>query len=167
MIRIAVLDDEAVYIDRVRKITESCMKQMAVEYSFHSYEREQDILKDLKNGAYYDLYLLDVQLSDINGLEVARQIRRRYEEPILIYITNYVNYAIEAFEVNAFRYITKQTLEEKLPQAYQAIKTLWKRNDCDNRSYRIKSYDEWEKIFYKDIYYLKKEGKYEIGRAHV
>lgn len=162
MVSIAVLDDEIVYIDQIRKITEACMKQMNTEYEFRGYEKEQDILEDLKKGIYYDLYLLDVQLPDINGLEIARQIRRRYEEPVLIYITNYVDYAVEAFEVNAFRYITKQTLEEKLPQAYQAVKILLEKKKVSDRFYGIERYGNLEKIFHKDIYYLKKDRKYVI-----
>lgn len=162
MISIAVLDDEVVYIDQIRKITEACMELMNTEYEFRGYEKEQDILEDLKNGRYYDLYLLDVQLPDINGLEIARQIRRRYEEPVLIYITNYVDYAVEAFEVNAFRYITKQALEEKLPQAYQAMNTLLKKKKVSDRLYRIERYGSQEKILYRDIYYLKKDRKYVI-----
>ena len=162
MVSIAVLDDEAVYVDRVKKITEACMKQMNAQYGFRSYEKAQDILEDLKNGIYYDLYLLDVQLADINGLEVARQIRRRYEEPVLIYITNYVDYAVEAFEVNAFRYITKQMLEEKLPQAYQAMNILLKEKKVSERFYKIERYGSLTKIFYSDIFYLKKDEKYVI-----
>ena len=127
MVNIAVLDDEAIYIDHIKEITDTCMQQMNLEYRIHVYDEGQDVLDDLENNIYYDIYLLDVRLPDINGLEVAKMLRRRLSEAVLIYITNYVDYAIEAYEVNTFRYIPKLLIGEKLPQAYYSLEVLLKR----------------------------------------
>lgn len=47
-----------------------------------------------------------------NGIEAAREIRRFYPDPIIMFITNFVDYAIEAYEVNTYRYIPKECLKE-------------------------------------------------------
>lgn len=159
MLNIAVLDDEAAYIDRICRITEICMERMGMEYKIHVYEKGQDVLEELKKGVCFDIYLLDIQLPDVDGLEIAKQIRRSFSESILIYITNYVNYAVEAYEVNTYRYIPKQMLEEKLSQAYSSMEPLLKKNRQHDRFYLIRWYSFQEKIFYRDIFYLKKEGK--------
>lgn len=52
---------------------------------------------------------------------VAKEIRQYYNEPIIVYVTNHVEYAIQAFEVNAFRYIPKALLREKLAEAYDVL----------------------------------------------
>lgn len=126
------------------------------------YEDGQNILKDMEREICYDIYLLDVQLPEMNGLEIAKRIRRKFSRPIIIYITNYVNYAVEAYEVNTFRYIPKKLLEEKLPQAYLAMEPLLKKKKCYDRFYTIERYGHQEKIFYKDIFYLKKDRKYVV-----
>ena len=54
-------------------------------------------------------------------MEVSREIRKLYPEPVIIFITNYADYAIEAYEVNTFRYIPKSRLERKLSEAYDAL----------------------------------------------
>lgn len=162
MLNIAVLDDEAAYVDRICRITETCMVRIGMEYKIRVYEKGRDILEELKRGVCFDIYLLDIQLPDVDGLETAKQIRRNFSEPILIYITNYVNYAVEAYEVNTYRYIPKQMLEEKLPQAYSSMEPLLKKKRRQDRSYLIRWYSFQEKIFYRDIYYLKKEGKYVV-----
>ena len=75
MVNIAVLDDEAIYIDHIKEITDTCMQQMNLEYRIRVYDEGQDVLDDLENNIYYDIYLLDVRLPDINGLEVAKMLR--------------------------------------------------------------------------------------------
>lgn len=160
MLSIAVLDDDDMYIDRVCKITKECMEQMGMNYSICTYKNGRDVLEELGNDRCFDIYLLDMELPDINGLEVAKQIRRRFSEPILIYITHHVNYSIEAYEVNAHRYILKTKLEEKLPQAYLAMGEALEKRIKQDLFYMVEHYGQLEKIYCRDIYYLKKNKKY-------
>lgn len=160
MLSIAVLDDEDMYIDRVCKITEECMEQMGMDYSICTYKNGRDVLGELRNGRCFDIYLLDMELPDINGLEVAKQIRRRFSEPILIYISHYVNYSIKAYEVNTYRYILKTELEDNLPRAYRAMAEVLEKRKKQDLFYMVEHYGQLEKIYYRDIYYLKKDKKY-------
>lgn len=162
MLNIAVLDDEDIYIDRVSRITEKCMNQMGMNYEIGIYRNGQDVLTDLKKGRYFDIYLLDMKLPDMDGLEVAKQIRRRLSDSILIYITHYVDYSIEGYEVNAYRYILKTKLEENLPRAYLSMREALKKRKNYDRFYMVEHYGQQEKILYRDIYYLKKDRKYVI-----
>lgn len=92
-----------------------------------------------------------------NGLEVSREIRKLYPEPVIIFITNYVDYAIEAYEVNTFRYIPKSRLETKLTEAYDALfLILMEKNE---KYYVIEKKGTLEKLAYSEIFYLRKEGK--------
>lgn len=160
MLNIAVLDDEDIYIDRICRITEKCMKQMGMNYEICTYKNGRNVLADLRNGRCFDVYLLDMKLPDMDGLDVAKQIRRRFSEPILIYITHYVNYSIKAYEVNTYRYILKKELEENLPRAYLAMREALMKRKKQDLFYMVEHYGEREKIFYRDIYYLKKNKKY-------
>lgn len=153
MLNIAVLDDEDIYIDRICKITEKCMGRMSVDYEICIYKNGKDILADLKRCRYFDIYLLDIRLPDMDGLEVAKQIRRVFSEPILIYITHCIDCAIEGYEVNAYRYILKTRLEEKLSQAYLTMGKALKKRRKYERFYMAEHYGEKRKIFYRDIYY--------------
>lgn len=160
MLTIAVLDDEDMYIDRISRITKECMKQMGMDHEIGIYRNGQDVLTDLRKGRYFDIYLLDMKLPDMDGLEVAKQIRRRSLDSILVYVTHYIDYCIEGYEVNAYRYILKAKLEENLPRAYLSMSEALKKRKKYDRFYMVEHYGQQEKILYRDIYYLKKDRKY-------
>ncbi len=157
MIKIAILEDEKEYIDKETKVLANYFKEHKQEYRIESYLSSEWFLLGIKEEIY-DIYILDVEMPFKNGLEVATEIRKLYPDPVLIFITNYIDYAIEAYEVNTFRYIPKGILEQKLPQALDALLPSLLLNE--ERYYIIKSRGSSERIPLSDIYYLKKEGKY-------
>ena len=65
------------------------------------------------NEEKFDMYILDIRMPGENGIEAAREIRRLYPDPVIIFITNFVDYAIEAYEVNTYRYIPQRVSERK------------------------------------------------------
>ena len=52
-------------------------------------------------------------MEKMDGIEAAKRIRAEYPEPIIIFATNYPEYAIDAYEVNTWRYIQKKKLKKK------------------------------------------------------
>jgi DNA-binding LytR/AlgR family response regulator len=50
----------------------------------------------------------------INGLEVAKRLRKRYPELIIIFVTAYIDYAPAGYRVDAFRYLLKNHIREEL-----------------------------------------------------
>lgn len=158
MLKIAVLDDEETYFETIRRITRKSFREQGINYEIFEYTSPEELLYDIEDDNKYHIYLLDVELPTTSGLEVAKEIRKKYHDPIIIYITNYVEYAVEGYEVNAYRYIPKKLLEQKLSEAYEAI--------CNSIEKQIKNYfiieknHKLEKIAFEDIYYVKKDVKY-------
>lgn len=158
MLNIAVLDDQGEYVKQIGRLTAESMQNLGISYTFKKYIKVSELVSDLREKEYFDIYLLDVEMPEMTGIEVARMIRKECWGPAIIYITNHVEYAVEAFEVNAYRYIPKSMLEEKLPEAFTALISQMEREE--EEVYRIKKGCQFERIPYKEIYYLKKEDKY-------
>lgn len=157
MLRIAILEDEEDCVKRETEIIRQYFDGKRILYDIAVHMNVEWFLLGLKEEVY-DLYILDVEMPFKNGLEVAREIRKEYPDPVIIFVTNYIDYAVAAYEVNTYRYIPKGNLKEKLPQAFNSLlPTILEREE---RCYMIKKRGEVEKIPYSDIYYLKKEGKY-------
>ena len=155
MLKIAVLDDQELYVNKIDEITRNAMLKHGIAYELFKYTSTKEFLYDLSEDNKCDIYLIDVELQTTSGLEVARQIREKYYDSVIIYVTNYIEYAVAGYEVNAYRYIPKNILEEKLPEAYAAVYV-----NIENRKknfYIIENNHRIERIAYEDIFYVKKD----------
>lgn len=159
MIRIAILDDEEFCLEKEKKITENYFSGKKIPFVIETYQSAEWFLYGLKEEAF-DLYILDVDMPGKNGIQVAKEIRKLYPEPVIIFITNYIDYAVEAYEVNTYRYIPKVVLEQKLPESYDAL--LPEILEKEEHYYVIERRGGVEKIAYSDIFYIRKEGKYAV-----
>lgn len=68
-----------------------------------------------------DLVFLDVQMPEMDGFEVVRQIGSP-EMPAVVFVTAHDKYAIQAFEINAIDYLLKPVTEERFTQALERVK---------------------------------------------
>ena len=68
-----------------------------------------------------DLVFLDIQMPGISGFEVVRQLDIE-TMPVILFLTAYDEYAVQAFEVNALDYILKPIDEERLHQVLEKVR---------------------------------------------
>lgn len=115
------------------------------------------VLEDIKNNAFFDIYLIDIEMPDMNGMELAHQIRRLYNTSYIVFVTSYIEYSIRGYEFNAWRYIIKSEMTEKLPLAYKSL--IQKTKEKKEKFYIIEHPKKILKLLYEDIYYIYKEGK--------
>jgi len=156
MVRIVALDDEAYWIEALRQITREFFGRE--EYEFFSYTNAEKFLFDMEERREYDIVLLDMEMPGTNGLEIGGKVKLKHPESTIIFVTNYVEYAVQAYEVNAFRYIPKVMLKEKLPEAYAYL--VKKLKTQEKKFFSIYNNEKMERIAEDSIYYLKKEKKY-------
>ncbi len=67
-----------------------------------------------------DVAFLDIHMPDLSGLEVARQMMRA-GPPLVVFVTAYDRYAVEAFEVAALDYVLKPIRRERLDETVQRV----------------------------------------------
>ena len=107
-----------------------------------------------------DVVLTDIEMPHMNGMELAATIRTYLPGALIIFITAYTKYALDAFELSAFRYIDKEMLPEKLPTAIRdAFRILHMQTD---QYYPLSNTRMYRKLLLKDILYISREGKNSI-----
>lgn len=105
MIRLAIVEDEKTYRDQLINYIEQYKRDTGQEISFCLFDDGEDITE--KYTAEFDLILMDIQMRFMDGMTAAREIRKRDQKVLLIFITSMANYAIEGYEVDAMDYLLK------------------------------------------------------------
>lgn len=72
-----------------------------------------------------DVVFLDMQLPEFSGIEVARRIRQGNHLPILIMVTAFEQYAIQALDAGAIDYLLKPVRPERLHEALKRARRIW------------------------------------------
>ena len=105
MITAAIVDDDPNILETIQaaQITDTQKRRIPVQLSVCASGSEFLTLPQEK----WDLVLMDVEMPGQNGIETARQLRRINDRAAIIFITNYIQYALEGYEVQAFRYLLK------------------------------------------------------------
>ena len=121
-----------------------------------------------------DIALLDIEMPGMNGIELAKYIKEKYADCIIIFITAYdrFDYAIEAIHIKAFDYLLKPWKEERLCElintAIENVRSMQKTDgivhsqkdvikDYIDRNYKkdISAKDVAGILGYSDVYFSK------------
>lgn len=119
MIKVILLDDEKPALDELRYLLE---KKNKIEI-IGSYTDPIEALGAVRKNKP-DIVFLDIEMPEINGLQMAREIIRLGRDVAIIFVTAYDRYAVKAFEVNALDYVMKPIAEDRLNQCIKKVLSL-------------------------------------------
>jgi len=83
-----------------------------------------------------DLVFLDVQMPEMDGFSVVHEIGAQHM-PAVVFVTAHDQYAIQAFEINAFDYLLKPVTEERFTQALERAKARLHSTPAEDASRQI------------------------------
>ncbi len=114
MLKITICDDDVKAADQLRWEVVSFFRSEGVEdLNVSVFNSPVQMLREL-NGERRDIYLLDVLMPGMNGIELGHRLRAAGDEGLIIYLTSSTEYALESYDVSAFQYLTKPVESEKL-----------------------------------------------------
>ena len=105
--RIAICDDFAVYREQISYIVNEYFSENNQTVTITAYADGKALLLDAKTIGGYDIYILDILMPDISGIELGIELRKAGLDGQIIYLTSSEEYAIDAFKTKAFNYILK------------------------------------------------------------
>jgi len=71
-----------------------------------------------------DLVLLDLQMPDMSGLDVVRRLKSGAHMPVIVIVTAYDKFAVQAFEAGAIDYLLKPVSAQRLSAALERARRL-------------------------------------------
>ena len=149
MIKIAICEDEKEQQDLLKTHINQIFKDLPIKYSLYTFNSGEELLKNYPKNI--DIFLIDIQLNEINGMDTARKIRETDNKAEIIFITSLIEYALEGYEVRAYRYLIK-------PVKYDDLKThilnCIKEIDIKNKHIIIKKQGNRIKLDISEITYI-------------
>ena len=107
--KIGIVEDEAVWRDRVQAAVEKYCRDKNVSSQISSYSNGREFM----NSTDADLLFLDIELAeDEDGFEIAERLMNSGNQCKICFLTSHTELARLGYRVNAFRYIDKKHLEE-------------------------------------------------------
>ena len=106
MLTLCICDDSPEDTTQIRALADRFVQEhpeLGLRTEFFS--SPFDLLEHLDEKGGFDLYLLDILMPHMKGIELARRIRERGEPAELIFLTISREYALDAFEVDASGYL--------------------------------------------------------------
>lgn len=131
MLKIAVCDDETVFLNEITNDLDTILRSRGIEYTLDLYRDCKELYDTLKlHPKQYDILLLDIifmnQDDPTNGVEFALKLRKLQNDISIIFISSSKDFLLEGYESVPCGYILKpvnlQKLESALLRAYESIK---------------------------------------------
>lgn len=116
MIRIAVCEDNKRDLTHLHQI----LGQIEIPCDITEYETAESMLKDLETcGKSFDLFMLDIYLPGLSGVEAAQRIRAKSKSALLVFLSTSEDFYREAFDLYAFQYLIKPIQKDSLSDVLQ------------------------------------------------
>lgn len=156
--KIIICDDS---IEDLLKIEKLLLKYKKF-YPNTSFEVEKfsdasQLYNNIQNNQLADIYILDIIMSEKNGIDIGHQIRKSNSNNIIIYTTCSSDFALEAYEVCAVRYILKPINENKIFEALNYAMSYI--NIKKESSYLIKTKNGLVPVPYSQIEYIENSSR--------
>lgn len=124
------VDDEKLILEN----TVAMCKELPQIDKVKGFTRAADALAWLDRHEVH-LALLDINLPDVDGIQLAERIKEKSPDTAIIFLTGYAQYAVDAFAIHAFGYILKPVEKERLEENVEYVlsqKNNWKKQTYDN-----------------------------------
>ena len=113
-LRFAVCDDEKVQSDYLISLIERWGDASGEAVGVTVFPSAESFLFDCPDAADYDALLLDIQMKEMDGVQLAKEIRKKNADVAIIFVTGYDRYLAEGYDVAALHYLMKPADYDKL-----------------------------------------------------
>lgn len=106
MLHIAICDDQPCELETIATYAKEYIEQNGIEAELRQFTHPDALLSACESERFH-LYVLDIVMPMVNGIEVGREIRRLDREAQIIYATSEPSFALEAYTANPVNYLLK------------------------------------------------------------
>jgi len=150
MLNVCICDDDPGDMAQIQALTESFAgEHPEFPLKLRTFPSPFDLLDHLAEKGGFDLYLLDILMPHLKGLELAEHIRARGEAAEILFLTSSPEYALDAFDVEACGYLLKPVDKAKFDKVL--LSAAYRLTQPENPSLLLKTRDGMRKILFREL----------------
>lgn len=129
MIRIAICDDERIYVDILKDYVKQSIESIGFEYEIDIFRSTVLLLNSHRSKAY-DVLFLDIDMPRMSGFELAKEIRITSDRSFIIFVTSKNELVYSSFEYQPFGFICKSddTMQSDINKVIKRLARFLKQN---------------------------------------
>lgn len=153
---IVICDDSKSDALAAKEVIKQTLNELHIKAEFDYYSNASDIERKLIiKKEPLDILILDIDMPEVSGLELAEKLRANNLNLIIIFLSNHEEYVFKAIEFQPFRYIRKLKLKSEIPLAIRAaVKNIELQKD---KQIVLNTDDGETKVMISEIMYFETE----------
>lgn len=157
MIHVALCDDDPHFLKQLRQATAQWFTERQIIFSAIEFSSAKHLLDSVKETSY-DVFFLDIEMPEVDGMQLAKLIRETLPDSIIIFLTSHDEFAPDGYRVQALRYLSKQTWKKFLSEALDAATAQVEKQGTG--SLTVSHYGNIQRIPHRDILYIRHISRY-------
>ena len=154
MIRLAICDDEKKILEDMSRKVRTAIDGAEVSL----YSNGMTLLEDIKRKEEgFDILLLDIDMPEISGLEIAETIQHSEKKPLIIFVTSHDELVYDSLQLHPFGFVRKSYLDKELSRVLEdAIREI----SSKEKNFYFHTAEGDIRLSLKDILYFEAQGNY-------
>lgn len=114
--KLVICDDNPADIDYITGLIDVWKRRTKTAVELLSFPTAEALLFAWEENRDMDILLLDIEMGEMSGVELARHLRQAGARMQIVFITGYMDYIAEGYDVEALHYLLKPVTQERLSQ---------------------------------------------------
>ncbi len=149
MLRIAIVDDDQADSAALLSLVTDFFQKNDLAYMSRIFDAPLDFIRSTEN---YDIVFMDIRMEKLDGLEVARIMRKINTDSVLVFVTQMAQLAIKGYEVDALDFIVKPATQFSIN--YVLSKALTRLDNVSSTIFALKTTEGIVSLSSNDITYV-------------
>ena len=128
--KIAICEDEKIHLNELYIMINSWSESVNAHVDISAYNNAEALLA-IWGDIIFDVLILDIEMKKMNGMELAKTIRRVNDDVSIIFVTSHTSYSIDGYDVNPLHYLTKPLSKQKFHRALDKAYAIYQINGKD------------------------------------
>lgn len=116
---IAICDDDKIWCRKAQNIIKDYGKKIDLTVEILCFTDHEELMNYV--GLPIDVLFMDIELNKTSGINIVSHINKKWEKCQIVYLTNYLFYAVDVYDTKHVFYVLKEQFSERIGGVFEKI----------------------------------------------